>query len=60
MELMGLHRQLRGAWTNLNQAVAKLNSLGEPVGELPVVADYVRRVTSEVDEAVAVVRMRRR
>lgn len=60
LELMGLHRQLRGACTNLNQAVAKLNSLGEPVGELPAVADYVRRVTSEVDEAVAAVRMRRR
>jgi hypothetical protein len=60
LELMGLHRQLRGACTNLNQAVAKLNSLGEPVGELAVVADYVRRVTSEVDEVVAAVRMRRR
>lgn len=60
LELMGLHRQLRGACTNLNQAVAKLNSLGEPVGELPAIAAYVRRVTSEVDEAVAQVRMRRR
>lgn len=59
LELMGLHRQLRGACTNLNQAVAKLNSLGEPVGELPAIAEYVRRVTTAVDEAVAAVRMRR-
>lgn len=34
LELMGIHRQMRGAATNLNQAVAKLHSLGEPVGEL--------------------------
>ncbi|MGC9670992.1 hypothetical protein ACNTMW_31145 [Planosporangium sp. 12N6] len=53
VELMGVHRQLRGACTNLNQAVAKLNSLGEPVGELPAIAAYVRRVTTAVDELVA-------
>lgn len=59
LELMGIHRQLRGAATNLNQAVAKLNALGEPVGELPAVAAYVRGVATAADGAVAAVRMRR-
>ncbi|ROP21214.1 hypothetical protein [Couchioplanes caeruleus] len=59
LELMGIHRQLRGAATNLNQAVAKLHSLGEPVGELPAIAEYVRKVATAADEAVAAVRMRR-
>jgi hypothetical protein len=53
--LLGLHRQMRGACTNLNQAVMKLHALGEPVGELPAIAAYVRRVTSAVDEAIAAV-----
>lgn len=53
VELMRVHRQLRGACTNLNQAVAKLHSLGEPVEELPVIAAYVRRVTDRVDQVVA-------
>jgi hypothetical protein len=59
LELMGVHRQLRGAATNLNQAVAKLNSLGKPVGELAAIAEYVRRVATAADAAVAGVRMRR-
>jgi hypothetical protein len=59
LELMGVHRQLRGACTNLNQAVAKLNALGEPVGELSAIAEYVRRVATAADEAVAAVRIRR-
>ena len=58
LELMGIHRQLRGG-DQLNQAVAKLNSLNEPVGELPAVAGYVRRVTTAVDEAVVAVKQRR-
>ena len=59
LELIDTNRQLRGAATNLNQAVAKLHSLGEPVGELPAIADYVRRVATAADAAVAAVRMRR-
>lgn len=58
LELMGVHRQLRGAATNLNQAVAKLNAIGEPVGELPAIAEYVRKVATAADAAVAAVRMR--
>ncbi|MEV0732382.1 hypothetical protein [Polymorphospora sp. NPDC050346] len=58
LELMGIHRQLRGACTNLNQAVAKLHSLGQPVDELPAIADYIRRVTTAVDEALAAVQRR--
>ncbi len=59
LELMGIHRQMRGAATNLNQAVAKLHSLGEPVGELAAIAEYVRQVATAADAAVAAVRMRR-
>jgi hypothetical protein len=50
---------MRGAATNLNQAVAKLHSLGEPVGELAAIAEYVRQVATAADAAVAAVRMRR-
>lgn len=59
LELLGVHRQLRGACTNLNQAVAKLNALNQPVGELPAIAAYVRRVTTAVDEAIVAVQPRR-
>jgi hypothetical protein len=59
LELIDTNRQLRGAAVNLNQAVAKLNAIGEPVGELPAIAEYVRRVATAADEAVAAVRMRR-
>lgn len=59
LELMGIHRQMRGAATNLNQAVAKLNAIGQPVGELAAIAEYVRQVATAADAAVAVVRMRR-
>lgn len=51
-ELIGLHRQVRGACTNLNQAVAKLHSLGQPVAELPVIAARVDRLRVELDRAV--------
>lgn len=59
LQLLGMHRQLRGIGVNLNQAVAKLHSLGKPVGELPAIAAYVRRVTTAVDETLAEVRIRR-
>lgn len=55
LELMGIHRQMRGAATNLNQAVAKLHATGAPAGELPAVAEYVRRVTVAVDDTIAAV-----
>lgn len=61
LELMGIHRQLRGAATNLNQAVAKLHSLDVPVDELPAIAAYVRTVAVAVDDATtAVARSRTR
>jgi hypothetical protein len=59
LELIDTNRQLRGAATNLNQAVAKLNAIGEPVGELAAIAEYVRQVATAADAAVAAVRMRR-
>jgi methylthioribose-1-phosphate isomerase len=55
LHLLGLHRQMRGAAVNLNQATAKLHALGEPVGELPAIAAHVRRVTTAVDDLIAVV-----
>jgi hypothetical protein len=55
LHLLGLHRQMRGACRNLNQAVARLHSLDEPVGELPAIAVFVRRVTTAVDAAIAAV-----
>ena len=58
LQLLGIHRQLRGACTNLNQAVARLNATGESPGELPAIAAYVRRVTTAVDEALVAVRTR--
>jgi hypothetical protein len=55
VELMGTHRQLRGACTNLNQAVARWHTTGQQSGELPAIAEHVRRVTGRVDAAVAAV-----
>lgn len=55
-ELVALRRQLRGACNNLNQAVAKLHALGQPVGELPAIAVYVQRVAGAVEETVTAVR----
>jgi hypothetical protein len=55
IELMGAHRQVRGAATNLNQAVAKLHAMGEVPGELVAVVDYMRRVAGRVDEVVAAI-----
>lgn len=53
IELMGVHRQLRGACTNLNQAVAKFHSTGEAPVELGPIAAYVRRVTTQLDDLIA-------
>lgn len=55
VELMGLHRQVRGAANNLNQAVTRLNALGEPAGDLPATADYMRRLAARVDAVVAAI-----
>lgn len=55
IELMGVHRQVRGAAHNLNQAVTKLHAMGEAPGELAAVADYMRRVAARVDAVVAAV-----
>jgi len=53
LHLLGLHRQMRGAAHNLNQATAKLHTLSEPVGELPAIAAHVRRVATAVDDLIA-------
>lgn len=55
IELMGVHRQVRGAATNLNQAVRALHVLGEEPGELAATADYMRRVAARVDAVVAAI-----
>jgi hypothetical protein len=55
IELMGAHRQVRGAAHNVNQAVAKLHSTGEVPGELAATVDYLRRVAARVDSAVAAI-----
>jgi hypothetical protein len=55
VELMGAHRQLRGAATNFNQAMAAFNATGEAPEWLPQAAEYVRRVAARVDAAVAAV-----
>jgi hypothetical protein len=58
IELMGVHRQVRGAANNLNQVVAKLHSLGEVPGELAAAAEYLRRVAGRVDAVVAAIAAR--
>ena len=58
IELMGVHRQVRGAATNLNQAVTKLHSLGEVPGELEATVAYLRRVAARVDSVVAAIAAR--
>lgn len=55
IELMGVHRQVRGAAHNLNQAVMKLHSRGEEPGELAAAAAYMRRVAARVDAVVATI-----
>lgn len=45
--------RLRRERRSLNQAVAKLNAIGEPVGELAAIAEYVRQVATAADAAVA-------
>ncbi|RAO26075.1 hypothetical protein ONO23_05478 [Micromonospora noduli] len=55
VELMGAHRQVRGAAHNLNQAVARLHSTGEPGGDLAATAAYLARVAARVDELVTAI-----
>ncbi|MGC4808653.1 plasmid mobilization relaxosome protein MobC [Micromonospora sp. DT233] len=55
VELMGVHRQVRGAATNLNQAVARLHSTGEPAGDLAAATAYLARVAAHVDELVTAI-----
>lgn len=55
VELMGLHRQVRGAAHNLNQAVARLHSTGEPAGDLAATAAYLARVAARADDLVTVI-----
>ncbi|WP_043726579.1 plasmid mobilization relaxosome protein MobC [Micromonospora maris] len=55
VELMGVHRQVRGAATNLNQAVARLHATGEPAGDLAASAAYVARIAARVDELVTAI-----
>ena len=58
-ELMGLHRQVRGVATNLNQAVAKLHTWGQPVAELPEIAAEAHRLMQAIDDATVRVARRR-
>lgn len=55
VELMGVHRQVRGAAHNLNQAVARLHSTGEPAGDLAATAAYLARVAARADELVTAI-----
>lgn len=55
VELMGVHRQVRRAAHNLNQAVARLHSTGEPSGDLAATAAYLARVAARVDELVTAI-----
>lgn len=65
-ELLGELIRTRGlvgrAGTNLNQAVAKLHSTGQPSLDLAAAADWVVRVAKHVDDASLAVsrRLRRR
>ena len=62
LELMSIRGLLGQAGNNLNQAVAKLNSTGQPGPDLAPAADWVVRVARHVDEASLAVsrRLRRR
>ncbi|MEU0081986.1 hypothetical protein ABZY58_29140 [Micromonospora tulbaghiae] len=55
VELMGVHRQVRGAAHNLNQAVARLHSTGEPAGDLAAAAAYLARVAARADDLVTAI-----
>ena len=55
VELMGVHRQVRGAAHNLNQVVTALHSVGDVPGELAATADYMRRVAARADALVAAI-----
>jgi len=62
LELMRLSGLVRRAGTNLNQAVARLNSTGQPGPDLAPAADRIARIAARVDDASLAVsrRMRRR
>ena len=60
VELMGAHRQLRGAATNLNQATTALNATGQAPEALSAIAEYVRRGARRVDDAVVALAAARR
>lgn len=60
MELMGAHRQLRGASRNLNQVTAKLHGTGEMPPELAAVLRHVERVAERVDQLVIAIASERR
>ena len=62
LELIRASNLVRRAGTNLNQAVARLHSTGQPVQDLVPAADWIARVAVHVDDASLAVsrRMRRR
>ena len=49
-DMMRTTGQLSKIGSNLNQAVAKLNSTGHCSGELPVIADYCGRLMRRLDD----------
>lgn len=53
IELMGVHRQLRGAANNLNQAMHAFHAEGRNAAQLEGWAKFVREVTTKVDKLVA-------
>ncbi|WP_047891167.1 plasmid mobilization relaxosome protein MobC [Micromonospora sp. RV43] len=55
VELMGVHRQVRGAAHNLNQAVTRLHSTGERAEDLAATAAYLARVAARVDDLVTAI-----
>ena len=54
--LMRLHRLMRGAATNLNQAVTKWHSSNGQPPEFEAIAEYVRRITTQVDHVLSTIR----
>jgi hypothetical protein len=62
LELIRAGNLVRRAGTNLNQAVARLHSTGQPGPDLAPAADRIARVAAHVDDASLAVsrRLRRR
>ena len=50
-ELIRTGNLVRRAGTNLNQAVARLHSTGQPGPDLAPAADWIARVAAHVDDA---------